>query len=210
MDRFASEQELQDYIALKVFDGDESALTDILEHYGPRLEKWLLKAFPGALRVEDAEEIISDAVRRFWSYRKKYSDTKASIRCLLHVIARRRALDVLSQGWQRARGLEVDVEKDFMDWQYMENRHVGAPNPPDEKTPESQERLRLAVRETMAELPELQRKILEHDALAEDEVDASELGRRLGGIPGGTIRTNRSRGKDAFRKGMKKRGYDCQ
>jgi len=54
----------------------------------------------------------------------------------------------------------------------------------------------------------LQRQILEHDAFAEDEVDAAELGRRLGGIPAGTIRVNRARAKEAFKAGMKKRGYD--
>ena len=65
-----------------------------------------------------------------------------------------------------------------------------------------------AVREVLGELPEVQRKILEYDALAEDEIDSAELGRRLGGIPAGTIRVYRGRAKEAFQKGMKRRGHD--
>ena len=48
MQEVSSEQDLQDAIALKVFDSDESALTDMLVRYGPRLERALLKRFfPG-------------------------------------------------------------------------------------------------------------------------------------------------------------------
>jgi len=209
MAEVSSEQDLQDAIALKVFDGDESALTDMLVHYGPRLERALLKRFGGELRVEDIEEIISDAVRKFWSARTKYDDKKASIRWLLYVIAKRLALDILKLGWHKARSLELNVEKEFLEGQYVDGRHPGTATADDSPVSEETARRDKAVRDTLAEITNpLQRQILEHDAFAEDEIDAAELGRRLGGIPAGTIRVNRARAKEAFKEGLKKRGYD--
>lgn len=208
MENSESEQDLQDAIALKVFDGDESAITDMLIHYGPRIERALLERFRGTLTVEDIEEVISDAVRRFWSIRTEYDDKKASIRWLLYVIARRQARDVLRLGWRKAKLLELNVEREFLEGQYVDERHVGAAAPDDPPAPEAIARRDQAVRDALAELPDVQRAILEHDALADDEVDSAELGRQLGGIPGGTIRVYRSRAKEAFRKGMKKRGFD--
>ena len=208
MEGFESEQELQDAIAMKVFDGDESAITDMLVHYGPRIERALLKRFRGLLSVEDLEEIICDALRKFWSARARYDDKKGDIRRLLYVIALRLARDVLRLGWRKAKLLELDAAGESVEARYVDDRHVGASiedDPPPAATTVKREQ---AVRDTLAELPEVQRKILEHDALAEDEVDSSELGRRLGGIPGGTIRVYRARAQEAFRKGMKKRGYD--
>ena len=209
MAEVSSEQDLQDAIALKVFDGDESALTDILVRYGPRLEKWLLKRFGGKLSVEDIEEIISDAARKFWAARAKYDDKKASIRWLLCVIANRLALDVQKHGWHKARSLELNVEKQFLEGQYVDGRHPGAIIADDPPASEATAQRDKAVRDTLVEITNLlQRQILEHDAFAEDEVDAAELGRRLGGVPAGTIRVNRARAKEAFKVGMKKRGYD--
>ena len=208
MEDSESEQDLQDAIALKVFDGEESALADMLVHYGPRIERGLLKKYPGLLSLEDIEEIISDALRRFWSARDRYDDRKGSIRWLLYIIACRRARDVLRLGWRRAKLVEVDVEKEFLESQYVDDRHVGASISVDPPASEQANQRQQSVRDVLAELPDIQRQILEHDALAEEEVDSTELGRRLGGIPGGTIRVYRSRARDAFRKGMKKRGHD--
>ena len=207
MEGFETEQDLQDAIALKVFDGDESAVTDMLVHYGPRIERGLLRRYRGLLSVEDIEEIICDALRKFWSIRARYDDRKGSVRALLYVIARSRARDVLHVGWRKAKLLEVDVDKEFLESQYTDDRHVGAPLLDDLPMPAAIAKQEQAVRDTLAEMPEVQRQILEHDALAEDEVDAVELGRRLGGVPGGTIRVYRARAKDAFRKGMTKRGF---
>lgn len=207
MDRITSEQDLQDTIALKVFDGDESALTDILKHYAPRIERALLKKYEGYLTAEDVEEIISDAVRKLWGARASYDDKKCSIRAFLYLIAVRRARDVLQLGWQKARQLQVNVEKEFLENALVECRHPGSTpedNPPSAESIKRQK----AVRETLAELQPVQRRILEEDAMAEDDVEASELGRRLGGIPAGTIRVYRMRAKEAFRKGMEKRGHD--
>ena len=209
MQEVSSEQDLQDAIALKVFDSDESALTDMLVRYGPRLERALLKRFFGKLSVEDIEEILSDAIRKFWSARARYTDKKASIRWLLYVIAKRRALDVLRLGWHKAKSLELNVEKEFLECQYVDGRHPGAATADDPPVSEKTAQRDKAVRDTLAEITNpLQRRILEHDAFAEDEIDAAELGRRLGGIPAGTIRVNRARAKEAFKEGLKKRGYD--
>jgi len=211
MVRSAAEQELQDNIALKVFDGDESALEDILAHYGPQLSEWLLSTYSGAMTAEDVEEILCDTVRKFWSCRTTYDDRKGSIRTLLFTIAKNLTIDVLHKGWQQTRKQETNVDMELLAWQNVKQCQAESPDT-SEKISDSQKKLYRAVRETLAELPELQRKILEHDALAEDDADANELGRRLGGIAGaiagGTIRANRLRGKEAFRRGMKNRGYD--
>jgi RNA polymerase sigma-70 factor (ECF subfamily) len=207
MDGPTSEEDLQDAIALKVFDDDETALTDILMYYAPRIEGALLGVFEGRLTAEDIEEVVSDAVRKFWKARGSYDDRKGSIRAFLYVIAKNRALDVLRLGWQKARQLEVSVEKEFLENACVEECHLGSV--PEEELPsEARAKLEAAVRETLAELPDAQRRILEEDAMAEGDIDAAELGRRLGGLPAGTIRVYRMRAREAFRKGMKKRGYE--
>ncbi len=201
------EQNLQDTIALKVFDDDESALTDILKHYAPRIEKALLKRYGGFLAAEDIEEVVSDAARKFWEACGSYDDRKGSIRAFLYMIAKNRALDVLRLGWQKARQLEVSVEKEFLENACVDTRCPGSVIEDSEPSGADEERDK-AVRETLAEMPDVQRRILEENAMAEEDVDAAELGRRLGGIPAGTIRVYRMRAKEAFRKGMKRRGYE--
>jgi len=201
------EQNLQDTIALKVFDDDESALTDILKHYAPRIEKALLKRYGGFLAAEDIEEVVSDAARKFWEARGSYDDRKGSIRAFLYMIAKNRALDVLRLGWQKARQLEMSVEKEFLENACVDTRCPGSVIEDSEPSGANAERDK-AVRETLAEMPDVQRRILEEDAMAEEDVDAAELGRRLGGIPSGTIRVYRMRAKEAFHKGMKRRGYE--
>ena len=73
---------------------------------------------------------------------------------------------------------------------------------------EHEKRMR-AVTEVLKELPDIQRKILREDAMAEgDGVESAELGRRLGGIPATTIRVYRSRAREALRNAMRKRGFE--
>lgn len=210
MDKITTGQDLQDEIALKVFDGDESALADILKHYGLRLEKALLSKYVGFLRVEDVEEIVCDAVRKFWDVRQNYDDKKGSIRALLYKIADNTAKDVLRLGWQKARQLERSVDEEYLEQILRCDMHLNLiQKSGDSSHSEEHEKLMKAVTEVLKELPDIQRKILREDAMTEgDGVESAELGRRLGGIPSTTVRVYRSRAREAFRKGMNKRGFE--
>jgi len=209
MDKIITEQELQDHIALKVFDNDESALTDILKFYAPAIEKIISCKYRGFLKSEDVEEIVCDAIRKFWDARKNYDDKRGTIRALLYKIADNTAKDVLRLGWQKTSRLERSVDKEYLEQNLRCDAHLNQIEEDEENSHSEKYENRLkAVKEVLEELPHIQRKILMEDAMAGDEVESAELGKRLGGIPAVTIRVYRSRAKEAFRKGMKKRGFE--
>ena len=202
-------QEIHEEIALKVLCNDQTALEDILRHYSGALERALVGRFNGSLSLEDAEDVVCEAVRRFWQHRATYDDKKGSVRCLLYVIARNLALDLLKKG-RRRRSREVCVEQDHLAELARIDRHLNHVDADDGGVlePESQARQE-AARRVLASLPEVQRQILTEDMLAEDDgVEAAELGARLGGLPASTVRVYRKRARDAFRKGMSKLGFD--
>ncbi len=210
----ASSQELQDNIALGLWEEDESVLNTILTHYGPPIIKALMKMFTPYLNAQDCEDILSVAVLRLWEARATYDEKKASVRTLLYKIAVNYARDVLRSGWHRVREMEQQTKPDLLEELAVYDRHaaqIGAeaddPPPAGHKVEES--KLMRDFREVFGSLPKIQQNILEQDALAGgEEVDAAALGERLEEIPAVTIRVYRKRAKDTVKAEMKKRGHN--
>lgn len=195
--------EFHDDIALRLMEGDESVLGDILQHYGPALEKAIDMRFT-PLAAEDAEEVAADAVLRLWQHRRHYDPCKASVRTLLYRIAVNRAKDVIALGWQKARRTEEQVDPDFLSQFEAPEEMVELP-PDDEK-------LRNDVNVALSVLSEHQRRILETGAFAgsarvKDSVLAKELG-----IPVARVAVERHRGKKKLAERLKLLGhvFECE
>lgn len=212
--RSPSNEDLQDNIALGLWDGNESVVEAILTHYGPVVEKALMKKYAPHLGAEDCEDVVCEAISRLWQARSTYDDKKAKVKTWLYKIADNCAKDVLRSGWHKAQEREQGKEPDLLEELATYDRHAGQ-HEPDEDDPlnggmqAKESKLMQDFRQVLSSLPETQRLILEQDALAgEDGVDTAVLGARLGGIPAATIRVYRKRAKDAVQAEMKKRGHN--
>ena len=207
MDELVSDEDLHDEVALKVLEGDESTLEDILHHYAPPIEKALYKKYSGLLSNADIEDILSIAIMKLWMHRQQYDDRRGSVRTYLYRIADNSAKDLIKTGWHQARRLERYSEKDFLEHTVVVENHMLQKVSIEKETP-VQSRMSNATQKVLNGLPEIQRKILWADAMADGVADSAELGKKLGGHPSATIRQYRMRAKKAFREGMRKLGFE--
>jgi RNA polymerase sigma factor (sigma-70 family) len=174
MDEMVSEDDLQDETALKVFEGDESALEDMLCHYAPRIEKVLSKTYSGLLNSADIEDVLSIALMKFWKHREQYDDKLGSIRAWLYRIAVNSAKDLLRAGWYQARQLEKYTDKEFLENSLVIEQHTLQKTSIEQGTPESAKMVD-AAQQVLNSLPDIQQKILQADAMADGVADSAEL-----------------------------------
>jgi len=189
-------------IALKLMCGEESVCEEIVRNYAPAIKAWLLTLKLGFTQ-EDAEDIVCEAIARLWQKRDQYDDSKGSLRSYLFGIARHLVLDRPKTSRFKTMRQERQVGDEYL-------KNLAAPKTKSaSKTPQDpDEPILIALREALRELPEMQRKVLIEDAGATEELPAAQLGEILGGIPAGTIRQYRKRGKDALRRKLLERGFD--
>ena len=203
MDDIISDEDLQDEIALKVLEDDESALQDILNYYAPNIERALFGRYSGLLNSADIEDVMSIAITKFWDNRHNYDDKRGSVRAFLYRIAVNTTKDVLKLGWHKAKLLERSVDQEFLEQSLtIEEQTV------ESVVDKGESKEVQAMKKVLATLSDIQRKILLADAMANGVADSAELGEQLGGFPSGTIRQYRMRALRALRKGMKEQGFD--
>jgi len=208
MDRTQIYDEIQDNIALKLYYGDESAILDILENYGPALESWLNQVYVkdrGVLAYEDTEDIVCESIRKLWYSRQSYDDKKSKIKTWLFRIAENTAKDLLKVSWHKAKQLESSVEPEFLQQCLCEERHLNQFN--SDSNGDNNSINITAAQDALKELKHEYRIILIADAMADGTADSAELGKQLGGLPSGTVRVYRLRAKKAFQKAMEKHGF---
>lgn len=203
----------EDELTLKLWDGNDSVKGELLVACGGRIEVAIRCKFPG-LSVEDAEDVVAEAIRRFWMWRKKFDPKRAKLFTMLYKFADEVACECRTGRLkaQQAQILEKGVDADFF-------LRVEAPategDPPDdmENKPSPVQK---ALAECFGALSDLQKDILERFAAArQGGVDAATVGKDLGDkhkdgvpIPAGTIRTNRSRAWDSLDACMRRKGFD--
>lgn len=202
-------------LTYKLWGGDDSAKGELLTAWGGRTEKAIRRAFP-ALSAEDAEDVVCEAIQRFWVWRDKFDPGKSSIGSRLYWFAEKVATEFRAGQLKRhqARIKEKGVNAEFFD-------QVEAPleeaDPPDDLGPKPTP-LQRALEECYKALSDLQRDILRaYGDAGTYELDAGELGRELGHkhkegvpIPAGTVRTNKSRAWDAMDLCMKRKTFDLK
>lgn len=210
MDENFPSTELDDDLALRAWEDDESVQGEILIHYGGTLECVVAKQFPRLSSVE-VEDVIAEAIKRFWEWRHDF-DGSQSVRACLYRIAHHAASELVSGRlkWQKARNLERTFEE-----VNFEEKNDGTESKLDEienKRPNICEDLKQVIEK----LPAIQQDVIWAYGLADDyELDAAHLGRELGEkykdgipIPAGTIRQYKMRAKDKIFSEMSKLGHD--
>jgi RNA polymerase sigma factor (sigma-70 family) len=198
----SSWQDLQDDVALRLWDGDESVLKTILQYYAPALIKCLHAKYAQTLTLEDVEEVVGDAIRILWADRKNYDDKKATVWTWLYRIADYDAQDLVAKGWQRVRRREA-TGVDMMLAERPVRRIPGRSLKPDKQ----RQRLFTDVRQVVEALSDAQRVILVAKAMAPDgEVTAGKLAEELG-MPEATVRVYLMRARETAKRELAKRGH---
>lgn len=197
----AKSTDVNDDIALKLMCGDESVCEEIVRNYAPAIQKWLLK-LPFGLSREDAEDLVCEAIARLWEKRDQYDDSEGSLKSYLFQITKNLLLDRPKTSRFKTMCQERHINDDYL-------KNLAAPKKKSvSKSPQDRdEPILVALREALRELPEMQRKVLIEDAGATHELPAAQLGEILGGIPAGTIRQYRKRGKDTLRRKLVEHGF---
>ena len=190
-----------DDITLRVWEGDESVLAElVMKHFGV-LERFVAREFP-SLGFVQPEDIVGEGIRRFWKCRDRY-DGSRPIRSYLYEFVRHVAMETVARRfkWMKSAALEcqapVDQACDGQDGK-LESRL--------DEIEESTPKLLGAVKQAMSRLKPIHREILEAYAFCGSvEPDAASLGRELGEkfnngvpMPAGTVRVNKLRARQAF------------
>jgi RNA polymerase sigma factor (sigma-70 family) len=203
----AADGDQQYELAIRLLDGDDTVLRDILRLYGPAVHQSLTRRYKFIFCAEDIDDVIAVAIHQLWTACDTYDERKGCLRAWFWRIADNAARDVLKHGWQKARQLECDAD--------VYNIAVAADPPSDDPpgiagTEEVEPPVFRDLRKIIDGLPEIQRTIILADANAKDDVAcASYLANELG-IPEGTVRVYRKRAMDKIRLELKKRGYDLR
>ena len=194
---------IQDDVAIRLWDGDETVLAEILVQYAPSLKKAIGGKYP-SFSFQDLEDIVCEAIKRLWAKRDEYDDSKGSVRCLLYRIADNYAKDLLKSGWQKLQGRRKSFYEDSLE----DIIDTKTENDNENELPENYDsKFNRDLRAIVNNLPDIQQKIAWAFALApEGEINASILSKELG-YPAGTIRQYLKRAKDTICAEMKKRGH---
>lgn len=212
MDENPSSTELDDDLALRAWDDDESVQGEVLVHYGGVLERVIANQFD-RLSSAEVEDVIAEAIKRFWEWRHNF-DGQRSVRACLYRIATRVASELVSGrlNWQKARNLERRYDQsDF------EEKNDGIETKLDE-IEQRHPKICEDLKQVIEKLSEIQQDVIWAYGLADDfELDAAGLGRELGDkykdgvpIPAGTIRQYKKRAKDTIISEMRNRGHDLE
>lgn len=204
-----------DDLALRLWDGDDSAKGEILMAWGGRTMLSIKKGYP-TLSDDEVEDVICESILRFWRYRERYDPQLAKVGTLLYKIAVHVASEHISGrlAWQKQRNREAGSDPAF--FADVQAREL-VPEPPDDSAAKPSP-VQRALAECFAALPPLQQDIVRRYAEAGNyEVDAASVGKELGvihkqgvPIPAGTIRIYRSRAWESLDACMKKKNFDLK
>ena len=194
--------DVQDEVAIRLWDGDKTVSEVILEKYAPSIIKslgYIYRSFTN----EDLEDVVCEAIRRLWEKRDEYDESKGSVKSLLYVIADNVAKDKLKSGWQK-----LQKKREFCIDVPLEEMAIVYPDEDEEEVSiDYDSQFNVDFREIVKSLPEIQQKIIRAFAEAQEgEINAAVIGKELG-YPAVTIRVYLKRAKDKICAEMKKRGH---
>ncbi len=151
--------EQQDELILKLWDGDESVKAELLRLFSGKVEAAIRREFPALTEVE-AEDVVAEAIRRFWEWRENYDPEAATLQTVIYGIAVNVASEFRSgrYNWQKIRFRQVEDPVGLFD----RTRHADPTDTegPDPKPPEPEDGLLADVRAAFESLPSLQQGIL--------------------------------------------------
>jgi RNA polymerase sigma-70 factor, ECF subfamily len=172
-------------LVAQMADGDERALGELYDRYGPALYAIAYRILGEA---SDAEEAVAEAFAQAWREASRFEPGRGSGAAWLVMIARTRALDLARSSRRRAR---LTVAAAAADPEGDPGSRVQTP----EAAALADERTRI-VRDAIAQLTPIQREAIElafYGGLSQ-----SEISERLG-APLGTIKTRLRLGMQKLR-----------
>jgi RNA polymerase sigma factor (sigma-70 family) len=193
-------------MGMRLLEGDESVLEDILRTFGPQIKRFLIQNYEFCFNKDDIEDILSTALFKLWEFREDYDERKGSIRSLLFKIADNVAKDILKSGWKKAKKLEVCIDSDI-----LRRPEIAEPstvkNNSDICLSESDKKRLEDLKLIISNLPEVKRYIIMADAHARDgKADSGHLADELK-IPRGTVLVNRKRALDKIKEELRRLGH---
>lgn len=196
--------DIQDEVAIRLWDGDETVSETILEQYAPCIGKALAGKY-SSFSLEDIEDIICEAIKRLWEKRRNYKESEGSVRGLLYKIADNIAKDILKS--PRFEFRQRINNSPNLPLEEIAQRYFSSNEDKDALSEDHDPKLSKDLNESLKTLSEVQRKILLAYALAPDgKINSPVIGRELG-IPAVTVRVYHQRAKEKVRAEMKKRGH---
>ncbi len=170
--------------------GDTGVIDHLLTEVGPEMQRRLFQKYQGALRAEEAEDVLMIAMQKLWTHRLQFDAVNGTLDGWLWRIADNTAKDVIRTAWCRARCLEDDLESDRLD-DLCERAVVRGVADALSADPTSDTLAHL--KEALARLPEGQRRVLLADARSpEGTAETPALADDLG-ISASAVRTRRQR-----------------
>jgi len=197
-------------ITLGAWEGDENALGAlVVKHFGA-FERAIAKKYP-VLGTHDIEDVVALGIRRFWEHRHEYDGQRALVGYVFGFIknvAREHVACRLK--WQKARAMETLTDPTDAD-QFRDLRTENRLDDIEEKHKGFLE----AIKTVLAQMQPIDKAIWMTFAFAREDVNAGELGRKLGNefqngepIPAGTVRVKKSRSLKFVADEMYKLGFD--
>lgn len=177
---------------------DARGLTRLLEHHGARVRAALRASFGGSLSDSDVDDALSTASYRAWRKVATFDPARGTLRAWFYVVCRNAALELLRA--RRRAGLELrgDELEQVADPASSADHAELVPEPPRAFTE--------ALRACVADLPRLQRLVVEADLQSDFVVDADELARRLG-TTRNSVYVSRSNARKALKQALLARGF---
>jgi len=184
-------------IARLLREQDGYGLQLLLTRHGARVRAGLRKSFGAALNDTEIDDAMSRASYQVWRSASAFDAERGSLGAWFFVIARNSGLELI-RGRQRHREqLRPDLEN-------VAGAANGAASP-EPRSAAANDYL-CAVHECIAQLPRLQRAILEADLRAGDTADAGDLAATLQ-TTRNTVYVSRSTARKALRKMLMARGH---
>ncbi|MFO1029749.1 MAG: sigma-70 family RNA polymerase sigma factor [Planctomycetota bacterium] len=174
---------------------DARGLTRLLEQHGARVRAALRASFGGALSDSDLDDALSTASFRAWRKVATFDPSRGTLRAWFYVVCRNAAHELLRA--RRRAGLELRGD---------ELEQVVGPADHAELLPEPPHAFTEALRACVAELPRLQRLVVEADLQSDFVVDADELAERLG-TTRNSVYVSRSNARKALKQALLARGF---
>lgn len=195
-------------LALRLMDDDESALAEILAHYGASIIGFLVAKYDDFDHAE-AQDVLSIAIGKLWKRRHQYKEEDGKLRPYLFKIADNTAKDIFKTGWKQAQQLPVDFGEDNNLDLLAEDLPPAVETKRQRKDREKRRAKEIAdLKTTIGQLPAKEQRIVWSDAHAKDRVsDSAKLADELG-IALGSVRGYRSRAWKTIRTKMKELGYE--
>jgi RNA polymerase sigma-70 factor, ECF subfamily len=191
-------------VVLRMAAGSEAALETIYDRYATAI-------FAAAYRLTSdrgtAEEVVQETFLALWNRAESFDANAGSLAAWLHTIARNRAIDRLRAAGRRPSlvALSSAAASDEDPTQALERLVLrgsvvaGAAAPAGPEEAYATVGRREAIRDAMAEMPELERTVI---LLAyQEELSQAEIAERLG-WPLGTVKTRTRRALMRLREGL--------